>query len=123
MWPDLPLEFLVVGTPVSLQSNNSNAKDEWKALVLAAAENKVGGSSWAFDEKRLSISLFYFPDVEMQGDVDNIAKLIIDALIPRVYVDDNLVDRVLIQRFNPDHTATFDSPTETLLTALFFLLE
>ncbi|BAQ67815.1 hypothetical protein NHU_00646 [Rhodovulum sulfidophilum] len=118
MWPEFPIEFLAVGTPVSLQSSNRRARDEWKALVLAAAEAEVGGDSWAFDTQRLSVTMFYFPQAEMQGDVDNIAKLTIDALVPRIYLDDSLVDRVLVQRFYPEHSATFDSPTEKLLEAL-----
>lgn len=78
----------------------------------------MGGDSWAFDTQRLSVTMFYFPQAEMQGDVDNIAKLTIDALVPRVYLDDSLVDRVLVQRFYPEHPATFDSPSEKLLRAL-----
>lgn len=118
MWPELPIEFLVVGTPVSLQSSNTNARDGWKALVLSAAEDEVDGGSWAFDEQRLSVTMFYFPQAEMQGDVDNIVKLTIDALVPRIYLDDSLVDRVLVQRFYPEHSATFESPSEKLLKAL-----
>jgi hypothetical protein len=118
MWPDLPLEFLVTGTPVSLQSANSHAREGWKALVLQAAETEIDGSSWAFEDCRLSITLFYFPQAEMQGDVDNIAKLTIDALAPRIYLDDSLVDRVLVQRFYPNNPVTFFEPSEKLVRAL-----
>ena len=118
MWPELPLEFLVVGTPVSLQSPNARARAEWKELVRTAAVAKVGGDSWAFDDERLSISLFYFPQAEMDGDVDNIVKLTIDALKPNIYLDDKLIDRVLVQRFYPGKPVTFANPTETLISAL-----
>jgi crossover junction endodeoxyribonuclease RusA len=118
MWPELPLEFVVVGTPVSLQADNKKARNEWKALVLASAEQELNGSSWAFDDIRLSVTLFYFPQAEMQGDVDNIAKLTIDALTKRVYTDDNLVDRVLVQRFYPDNVISFRNPSEKLLKAM-----
>jgi len=118
MWPELPLEFLVVGTPVSLQSSNPKAREDWKALVLAAAEAEVDGGSWAFVDSQLSVTLFYFPQAQMQGDVDNIAKLAIDALAPRIYLDDSLVDRVLVQRFYPDNPVTFIDPSEKLLKAL-----
>ena len=76
------------------------------------------GGSWAFDKQRLSVTMFYFPQAEMHGDVDNIVKLTIDALVPRIYLDDSLVDRVLVQRFYPEHPATFESPSERLLEAL-----
>jgi hypothetical protein len=54
----------------------------------------------------------------MQGDVDNIAKLIIDALVPRIYLDDALVDRVLVQRFYPHVPVTFENPSGKILEAL-----
>ena len=78
----------------------------------------MDGGSWAFDDCRLSITMFYFPQAEMQGDVDNIAKLTIDALVPRIYLDDSLVDRVLIQRFYPENPVTFSNPSGNLLKAL-----
>ena len=117
MWPELLIEFLVVGTPVSLQSSNTKARVGWKALALSATEEEVDGGSWAFDEQRLSVTMFYFPQAEMQGDVDNIVKLTIDALVPRIYLNDSLVDRVLVQRFYPEDSATFESPSEKLLEA------
>jgi len=86
--------------------------------VLAAAEAEVDGGSWAFVDSQLSVTLFYFPQAQMQGDVDNIAKLAIDALAPRIYLDDSLVDRVLVQRFYPDNPVTFIDPSEKLLKAL-----
>jgi hypothetical protein len=85
---------------------------------LQAAEAEIDGGSWAFAEERLSVTLFYFPQAEMQGDVDNVAKLIIDALVPRIYLDDALVDRVLVQRFYPDVPVTFESPSGKMLEAL-----
>lgn len=56
MQPELPIEFLVKGTPVSLQAQNVNAKAAWKALVLEAAEaalqpqeEELDAQCWAFD--------------------------------------------------------------------------
>jgi len=118
VWPDLPLEFNVVGTPVSSQSDNAKAKHEWKAKVLTAAMAAIEGGSWAFDEVRLAVTLFYFPRSPMAGDVDNIVKLTLDALKPNVYLDDELIDRVLVQRFDPTATFTFASPSETLVEAM-----
>jgi hypothetical protein len=118
MWPKLPIEFNVVGTPVSFQSDNPKSKGEWKKRVLEAALSVIDPGSWAFDEQRLAINLFYFPQATMAGDIDNIIKLTIDALIPNIYVDDELIDRVLVQRFDPSGGYTFASPSETLIAAM-----
>lgn len=118
MWPDLPIEFNVLGTPVSLQSENANAKSAWKARVLAAAQTVIEDGSWSFNETRLAVTMFYFPQAAMQGDIDNIVKLTLDALKPNVYLDDSLVDRILVQRFSPDVSCSFASESGTLAKAL-----
>lgn len=118
MWPDLPIEFTVSGTPVSLQSANARAKDEWKAKVLAAARTVVSDAAWAFNETRLAVALFYFPQAPMTGDVDNIVKLVLDALKPHIYLDDQSIDRVVVQRFGQWGQFTFARPSEVLLSAM-----
>lgn len=118
MWPDLPLEFYVVGTPVSFQSDNARTKQDWRDSVLAAARRTIEPGSWAFDSSRLSVTMFYFPQAPMPGDLDNIVKLVLDALKPNIYIDDSLVDRLLVQRFDPASTYSFDSPSDTLAAAM-----
>ncbi|MGK6317187.1 RusA family crossover junction endodeoxyribonuclease [Neorhizobium sp. DT-125] len=54
----------------------------------------------------------------MAGDIDNIVKLTLDAMIPVIYLDDGLIDRVLVQRFNPSAGAAFADPSDTLVEAL-----
>lgn len=118
MWPGLPIEFKVVGTPVSFQTANANAKEEWKGKVLSAALGAIEGGSWAFDETRLSVTMLYFPQSSMAGDLDNIIKLTLDALIPNVYLNDVLIDRILVQRFDPESSYSFASPSETLVASM-----
>jgi crossover junction endodeoxyribonuclease RusA len=105
MWPELPIEFTVVGTPVSAQSENPKAREEWKARVLAAALRVIERGSWAFDQTRLAVVMF-------------IVKLTLDALWPNVYLDDDLIDRVVVQRFDPMESFTFASPSELLVAAM-----
>jgi hypothetical protein len=50
----------------------------------------------------------------MQGDVDNIVKLVLDALCEHIYVDDAQVDRIVVQRFEPGNVFGFVSPSPTL---------
>lgn len=67
---------------------------------------------------RIAVTLYYFPSEPMQGDVDNIVKLVLDALCEHIYVDDSQVDRVVVQRFNPGSRFGFVSPSATLEEAL-----
>jgi hypothetical protein len=118
VWPELPIEFNVVGTPVSLQSENARSRQEWKAKVLAAARVVVDPSHWSLTDVRLAATLYYFPQASMPGDVDNIVKLTLDALCPNIYMDDWLIDRVVVQRFEPEVSFNFTDPSPTLIAAM-----
>jgi len=54
----------------------------------------------------------------MQGDVDNIIKLVLDALGRHIYIDDAQVERILVQKFEPGKVFPFSSPSATLEEAL-----
>lgn len=54
----------------------------------------------------------------MQGDVDNIVKLVLDALCEHIYRDDNQVERVVVQKFEPGNVFPFRSPSAALSEAL-----
>ncbi len=64
------------------------------------------------------MTLFYFPATEMQGDVDNIVKPILDALAQHIYYDDKQVERVWVQKFEPGRVFNFAKPSEVLSEAL-----
>ena len=95
MEPDFPIEFLVEGTPVSLQTkrpeepNGKRGKDASRAVL---PDIGLRGDAW--------LNLIYFPDTSMQGDIDNIVKPILDALGKHIYVDDSQVERVVVQSLN-----------------------
>jgi Holliday junction resolvase RusA-like endonuclease len=95
-----PLEFYIQGTPRSLRTSR-RSKEEWKANVRAAARQRVHETDdlGLLDERPLALTIFYFPAAPMEGDVDNIVKLIMDALIFVAYLDDRVVERVLVQKF------------------------
>ena len=50
----------------------------------------------------------------MQGDIDNVVKPVLDALIKHIYFDDNLVERVVVQKFEPEIEFSFNRPTPIL---------
>ena len=51
----------------------------------------------------------------MAGDIDNIVKPIMDALVSLAYMDDKDVERVIVQKFEPDLDWGFDDPTTNSL--------
>jgi len=112
-----PLEFVVPGVPVSHQSRNADSKDQWKQDVRAAAGPLLPENHFLADGP-VAVTLFYFPRGEMQGDVDNIVKLTIDALCRHVFMDDRQVERIWVQKFEPLRTVEFQAPSQALLAAM-----
>jgi Holliday junction resolvase RusA-like endonuclease len=112
-----PLEFVVRGTPVSLQSARTKSKEAWKQRVKEASHNALPEGHFATDAL-ISVTLFYFPATDMQGDVDNIVKPILDAFSNHIYIDDRQVERVWVQKFEPGRVFQFAKPSEVLWEAL-----
>lgn len=112
-----PLEFLVRGTPVSLQAKRAASRKQWKQRVRDASFAAIPQPHFA-SENRLAVTLFYLPAEPMQGDIDNIVKPVLDALSRHIYLDDAQVERVLVQKFEPGNVYEFQQPSDALLTAL-----
>lgn len=115
--PPFPLEFIVEGTPISAQSATTKSKNKWKARVKSASNSVLPEGHFA-SSTNLAVTLYYFPPEKMQGDVDNIVKLIIDALNKHVYLDDSQIERVVVQKFEPGSAFSFSGPTAVLTDAL-----
>ena len=96
-----PIEFVVQGTPVSQNPKRRRNYHEWQARVKSASSTRLPEPHFA-TSARIAIVLYYLPLGVMQGDLDNIVKPILDALKSHVFVDDRQVDRILVQRFEPD---------------------
>ena len=111
-----PLELSVEGVPLSLQAS-PDSKREWKAVVANKARSSLQEGAW-LTEAPVSVTIFYFPDGPMIGDVDNIVKPILDSLNTVVYMDDQLVERVWVEKFEPEGVVTFSQPTAALARAL-----
>lgn len=111
-----PIEFIVMATPRSHQSANNKAKEAWKARVGQAAKSRIEESQafWLLDARPLSATIFYFLPAPMQGDVDNIVKLIIDGMLFIIYPDDRVVERIVAQKFEPDVLVEFRNLTRLL---------
>jgi crossover junction endodeoxyribonuclease RusA len=118
-----PLEFYIAETPRSLQAS-SRSKERWKATVREAAQQRATQTDEVglLDVRPLAVTIYYFPDAPMQGDVDNIIKPILDAIEGVAYLKDKNIERVIAQKFEPQHRWEFVSPTTQLATTLDVLL-
>lgn len=114
---EFPLEFVVQGTPVSHQTKNRKAIEAWKERVKNASIPMLPIGHFC-TESVMSVTLFYFSATEMKGDLDNIIKPIIDALCRHVYMDDKQVERILVQRFEPNKVFRFNAPSAVLANAI-----
>ena len=114
---EFPIEFLIEGTPVSLQAKRATSLDKWKQRVKSASSTAIPNPHFASDD-RMAITLYYLPDEPMQGDIDNIVKPILDALCRHIYIDDRQVERVVVQKFEPGSVLTLTQPTATFVQAL-----
>jgi crossover junction endodeoxyribonuclease RusA len=56
--------------------------------------------------------------VPRTGDIDNILKPTLDALIRHVYLNDGQVERIVAQKFKPDDVFPFTAPSPVLAEAL-----
>jgi crossover junction endodeoxyribonuclease RusA len=112
-----PIEFLVYGTAVSLQSKRPESRTEWKERVKGASKNAIPQPHFASDAP-ISVTLYYLPEAAMRGDVDNIVKPILDALSGHIYIDDRQVERLVVQKFEPGMAFTFKNPSQTFASAL-----
>jgi crossover junction endodeoxyribonuclease RusA len=114
-----PLEFSIAGPPISLQGS-SKSKERWKATIKEGARERVRETDELgfLDRRPLAVTIYYFPAAPMEGDVDNIVKPIMDALISVAYMNDNDVERVAVQKFEPQVDWDFADPSDRLAAAL-----
>jgi len=115
-----PFEFLVHGTPLSLQAKNRANLESWKAKVqeTGISHREEACPGFFLDPEPLAAWIFYFAPAPIQGDVDNIVKPILDALKGVAYLDDRQLERVTVQKFEPETEISFVSPTKRLAEAL-----
>ena len=92
------LEIIVEGTPRSLQGKGPGRAD-WMKLVTESARRQVpdGGR---LDWIDVSVRLIHFCKSwgDLDGDLDNIAKPIIDAIAGVAIFNDNQVKEILLRR-------------------------
>ena len=112
-----PIEFFVLGTALSFQAKRAKALQEWKDRLRAASREVLPDNHFATDGL-ISVTLSYFPETRMTADIDNIVKPILDAFCNHIYLDDAQVERIVVQKFEPEMPVVFDAPSQTLSDAL-----
>lgn len=115
-----PFEFLVEGTPISLQSANARRRQAWKDRIAEAARERQRATyELGFLETRpLSVTIYYFSGIERPVDIDNIVKPILDALVGIAYLDDNVVERLVVRRLKRGEIPAAGSSSAVLANAL-----
>jgi len=115
-----PLEIVINAYPVSSQTDNKKGREAWKRFVGECAQNRINDViGWYYlDERPLMASIYFFPPDEMDGDIDNIAKPILDGMIAIAYPDDRLIERAVVQKFEPHVKWSFSAPSPMLASAL-----
>ena len=115
-----PFEFMIQDTPRSLQTKNNKAREAWEKKVgeLAGAHANELQEAYQIDSRPLAATIFYFPVAPMDGDVDNIIKPILDGMDKVIYPTDRLIERVVVQKFEPGVQWIFKSLTPILEAAL-----
>ena len=111
-----PIEFVIRDTPRSHQSANAKGKELWKRKVgaMASAHARTLRELFYIDHRPLAATIFYFPPTKMEGDVDNIVKLIIDGMKTVIYPDDRVLERIVVQKFEPGVEVVLNSLTPML---------
>ncbi|WP_203561171.1 RusA family crossover junction endodeoxyribonuclease [Jiella pacifica] len=114
--PPLPLEFLVQGTPTSLQGS-ARSRDEWQERVRQAARAVIPLDAWLLLQP-LAVTIYIFPATVLPGDIDNRVKHILDAMTRVVYLEDRQIHRIVVQKFEPDAIFSFSAASRDLAEAM-----
>lgn len=119
---DVRRELAVSGTPVSLQAKNRTSIDRWKQRVREAAYAAIpeGDALSVFFHRSLRVWIIYFHIGEMQGDIDNIVKPILDACNGPVWTDDSQIAHLTVRRIQRDQALpiTLDDAPAPIVDAL-----
>lgn len=92
------LEVIVDGTPRSLQAK-SQGKELWKTKVRTCAEQQISSDSRLdFTDVTVWIVHYCFNWKSTSGDLDNIAKPILDGISTVAFFDDNQIQQLHMRR-------------------------
>jgi hypothetical protein len=108
---------VVCGVAVSAQAARRKSVERWRERVEQAAREALPEGYWLLAAP-LAVTIYLFPDSALHGDVDNRVKPVLDGMKGCVFIDDNVVERIVVQKFEPDRVFGFSNPSATLAKAL-----
>ena len=113
---EFPIEFFVLGVPVSAQATNSKRKNAWKERVEHAALQVLPAQYFATSDW-VRFEVIVFSEV-LNSDLDNAIKPIQDALNGVIYCDDKQIADLRIRKMVLGETEQFENPSAMLIDAL-----
>lgn len=129
MEPELPLELLILGYPVSHQTKRPKALEAWKLDVHNQARQQMEEGHFAL-QQLLVATVYFFPQAELEPDLDNAVKPVLDGLSACVFIDDKQIERLVVQRFEPgrpipllEDSARLDEATASTEPIIYIRLE
>lgn len=90
----------VAGVPPSLAAS-TRTQDRWKERIQFTTRPLLPEGHFLSSDP-IKVTVFYFPDAPMEGDLDNILKPILDSWNRLIYLDDQQVDHIVVRKFEPD---------------------
>lgn len=116
-------ELVVEGTPRSLQGSGTGLR-AWRQHIIGTVHREIPVDMGPIEWEDVAVRLFHFcPEWgDNDGDLDNIAKPILDALCEsrRVLFNDNQVKEILLRRieWKRRNILTIDGATPRLAVQL-----
>ncbi len=83
----------ISGKPLNYRNKSKLIKDDYKNRIQIAAKKEVN-SPWR--SKRIDVEIWFSQNSAVRPDVDNVTKLVLDALQGIVYVNDSQVRSVKV---------------------------
>lgn len=116
MEPDFPIEVVLDGNPRSLQASAASLT-AWKETVEAAVRQSLPEGAF-LTEAPIRFTFYWFSNAGALGDLDNMLKPILDALVGVVVVDDHQIQSICAEYFPPSRAFDFIDPSPALAGAL-----
>lgn len=96
----LPVDFVVLGVPVSQQTRNRQRLQGWRSKVAAHATATTASATPTLED--VEVTIVYYHRGDEPPDVDNVIKPVQDALCGTVIHDDAQVQDVRSSRRSLD---------------------
>jgi Holliday junction resolvase RusA-like endonuclease len=106
-------DFVVRGTPRSRQRGRKAVGEEWKETVRAAAHRLWPANRPPYAAELQALIVYYYWK-ETTIDIDNISKLILDAIKGLLIDDDQLVSQLIVRKTDLTAISSVRDPSEVL---------